>query len=246
MSYRSFSAICAVLQMAAIARVIGSGEPRRSRGSQLTGVSCWGIRSGWRSPELWLAKIHDVNIGSEPDVIGQIPAVVIRIFVNDNLVGIPEPVVAETEVGGSHTEREAGEPEARRLSSGQPEDMPFSKASGEAPAFPRTVQMVPRVLSTTLVSYPLVVPVHVRSFGVSRTVGKTAAFGLTSRLWTLLLGALFTRWCLNSCRGWAMGWDVPVAHIATRLARLFAAWPLSCASKAPENIVRVTGLLRPL
>jgi hypothetical protein len=75
----------------------------------------------------------------------------IRIFINDNLVGIPEPVVGEADIGWSHAERETGELKARGTATSQSEDMPFPNTSREPAVFPRMVKMVAGVLSTALV-----------------------------------------------------------------------------------------------
>lgn len=40
------------------------------------------------------AEIHYMNISSQADVIGQIPADVIRVRIDDDIVGIPQPVAA--------------------------------------------------------------------------------------------------------------------------------------------------------
>ena len=36
-----------------------------------------------------LPEILDVNVGAEPGVVGKIPAGVVRIFVENDLVGVP-------------------------------------------------------------------------------------------------------------------------------------------------------------
>jgi hypothetical protein len=53
-----------------------------------------------------------VNIGTEADVIGEIPTRIVRIGVENDVVGIPEPAVAEGNVSGSDAEVVTAEPEA--------------------------------------------------------------------------------------------------------------------------------------
>ena len=62
----------------------------------------------------WLlgSEIHHVNISSEANVVGQVPAVVIGIFVDDDVVAIPVPTVAESEIGGRNAPVPSVEPEA--------------------------------------------------------------------------------------------------------------------------------------
>jgi hypothetical protein len=62
-----------------------------------------------------------MDIRSEPDIGREVPAQVIRVFINDDLVRIPEPVGAEANIGRSNAEVELTKPESRRAASRQPE-----------------------------------------------------------------------------------------------------------------------------
>jgi hypothetical protein len=42
-----------------------------------------------------------VYVGSQPDVVSQIPAVMIGVFVDDDVVAVPEPVIAEADIGAT-------------------------------------------------------------------------------------------------------------------------------------------------
>jgi len=55
-----------------------------------------------------------VNVGAKPYVIRQIPSDVVRIFVDHDLIRIPEPVTAEAEVIRGDAEVEPAEPETAR------------------------------------------------------------------------------------------------------------------------------------
>ena len=59
-----------------------------------------------------LAEIHHVDVGAQPDVIGEIPANVIRVFIDYDLIGVPVPAIAVTDVVRSHTKIETAKPEA--------------------------------------------------------------------------------------------------------------------------------------
>jgi hypothetical protein len=52
-----------------------------------------------------------VNVNTETRVVGQIIAYVIRIGVNDNLVGIPKPPIAIGDIKGRYAPVEVVEPE---------------------------------------------------------------------------------------------------------------------------------------
>lgn len=47
---------------------------------------------------LTVAEVHHMAIRTEPHVAGQVPADVIGIVIDHNLVAVPQPVVHETEV----------------------------------------------------------------------------------------------------------------------------------------------------
>src|SRR6202158_3059814 len=57
-------------------------------------------------------QIHYGDVGSEPDVIGEVPADMIGIVIDDDVVRIPEPVVTEINVEWSYGEVETADPEA--------------------------------------------------------------------------------------------------------------------------------------
>lgn len=178
-----------------------------------------------------------MNVSSEPYVVSEIPAIMIRIFVNDDLVGIPKPVGAVIDIGGCHAEVEATEPESRRASAGQPERMPFPDTPCEMAVLPGTVKMVARVRAAGLVAYPLIVLVYVGSFRMTTAVGEGARFGRAllrgswlrmllrgTRLRTLLRGTrLWPRRRLNLRTGRSVRRDVSVAYV-------LAWWMLSAPS----------------
>src|SRR5271165_2989671 len=108
-----------------------------------------------------------MNVGAQPGVIGQIPAFVVRVFVNDDLIGIPDPVVAEADVVGSDAEVKAAEPEARWASPGEVPDVAAAKTSRKPAMFPGMIEVVVRIIATGIVTYPFIVRVHVGSFRMS-------------------------------------------------------------------------------
>lgn len=61
---------------------------------------------------LAIAEIFDVDIGAKPDVIGKVPANVIRVVINDDLIVSPVPIAAVFIIIGSDAEVETTEPEA--------------------------------------------------------------------------------------------------------------------------------------
>ena len=146
-----------------------------------------------------------MNVGAQPGVVGQIPAFVIRVFVDDDLIGIPEPAAAEADVVGRDAEVKAAEPEARRASAGEMPDVAAAKPARKAAMFPGMIEVVVRIIAAGVVTYPLVVCVHVGSFWVSGLVAKRCVLG---------------RWMTIASYGsWTVGGDVTSSHAVRRAPR---------------------------
>ena len=111
-----------------------------------------------------------MSVYAQPNVIGEIPADVVWVFVNHNLVTVPKPVTAVVVVSWGNAEVEAAEPEALPSPSPQPEDMAEAKAAPEAPMFPRMIEVESRIISAGIVFDPLTVTVNVRGIWMSRPV----------------------------------------------------------------------------
>ena len=140
------------------------------------------------------SKIFDVNVGAQPGVIGQIPAFVVWVFVDDDLIGIPEPAAAEADVVGRDAEVKAAEPEARRASASEVPNVAAAKPTGKAAMFPGMIEVVVRIIAAGVVTYPLIIRVDVGSFRVSGLVAKRRVLG---------------RWmAIAFCGSWTVGGDV--------------------------------------
>jgi hypothetical protein len=105
----------------------------------------------------WLAvaEIGHVDVGAEPHVIGQVPSVVVGVFVDDDLIRIPEPAVTETNVIRRYAEVKAAEPETRRASTDEMPNVTAAKATGKATVLPRMIEMVVGIVAAGVVTYPL-------------------------------------------------------------------------------------------
>src|SRR5208337_255197 len=77
-----------------------------------------------------LSEKHDVNVSPQPHVIGEVPAEVIRILINHDLVRNPEPVIAKAVVVRGNAEVEAAKPEALPVPSFKPKDMTGVRVPG--------------------------------------------------------------------------------------------------------------------
>ena len=116
---------------------------------------------------LYLSQILDVNVGSQPYVVRQIPAIVIRIFVDYDLVSAPVPAIAVAEVVGRNTKIETSEPEALAISALNTPYMIFAKSTCKVAALPGVIQVVVRIVGPAVMPNPFVVRVHVRRVRMS-------------------------------------------------------------------------------
>jgi hypothetical protein len=111
-----------------------------------------------------------VDVSTQSDVVSQVPAVVVGIFVNDDVIAVPEPVAAEANVIRSHTEIEAAEPEAVGAASGQMPNVATAEAAGKASVFPGMIKVVVGIVTAGVVSDPFAVGVDVRRVRMSGLV----------------------------------------------------------------------------
>jgi len=120
---------------------------------------------------------HDVNVGAQPDVEGQIPAHMVRVFVDHDLVAVPQPVVAIVIIIGSNAEVEPAEPETVTPSARQAPNVMWSKSSRKVPVLPRVIQMVVRVSMAGVMPHPFAIGVNVGSLRVLRRIRVIALLG---------------------------------------------------------------------
>lgn len=113
-----------------------------------------------------LAQKQHVNVGSESDVVRQIPANMVGVLVNDNFIATPDPVVAVGDIIRRNAEIETAEPEALRPASGEMPDVRAAETCRKVPVLPRAVEMIVRIVRRGVVPNPLSVRVHVGRIGV--------------------------------------------------------------------------------
>jgi len=73
-----------------------------------------------------------VDVGSQPDVVGKVPANVIGIIVDDDDVRIPEPAITEANVVGSYRKEETAEPEAAGTTASESPHVAATETASEA------------------------------------------------------------------------------------------------------------------
>jgi hypothetical protein len=139
-----------------------------------------------------------VNVCTEPHVVGEIPTHVVGIFIDHNLIAVPQPIADVAHVDRGHAEIESAEPETAGAASGKPPDVMGPKASAEVAVLPRVIEMQfgPRFL----VSDPRAVVMDVRSVGMTLSIAK-------------VLMIVVGRRAVTGC--WAVFWDKSTTHCVT-------------------------------
>lgn len=134
-----------------------------------------------------------MDVDSQPDVVRQIPADVIGIFIDDNFVGIPKPSIAVSNVIGRDGKIESTKPESIWTTAREAPHMATAESAGEVPMLPRMIEVVMNIVTAGLVADPSLAAVYVGSVGVARFFAERPVF----LSWRCMLD---TRWTVS--------WDV--------------------------------------
>ena len=162
-----------------------------------------------------------MNVGAEPGVVGQIPAVVVRIFVDDDGITVPQPTIREIVIVGRDAEVETPEPEAFAVSSAKMEHMTPARAAGEVAAFPGMIDVIVGVVAAGIVAHPLIVVVHVGRLRAARFIPERASVFLCMAFGVIFSCMIFGCAGLRHVRGvvrggWAVRGHVSSANVASR------------------------------
>ena len=112
-----------------------------------------------------------MTIRAQTDVVGKIPADVIRIVVDHDIVAIPVPIAAVVNIIGRDREEKSANIEAVRATAPQTPHMLRPNPAFEVAVFPGMIQVVIGIGATGVMSHPVVIlSVHVRSFRVVRLI----------------------------------------------------------------------------
>jgi hypothetical protein len=121
-------------------------------------------------------QIRHVDVGAEPNVVGEVPAVMIGIGVEDDVIIIPEPVVGVVRVVWGHLKEEAIDVESIALAAAKPPDVlptDWPRKVSLSPGMPETIA---GIVAAGAVSHPRV-GVDSRGFEVAWLIPETAAAG---------------------------------------------------------------------
>ena len=164
----------------------------------------------------YMPKILNVHVGTEAHIVGKVPAGVVRIFVDDDLVRVPEPVRAEGEVGCSDGPEPTIEPEPAGTTALNDPGMLRAETARKVAMLPWLVEMIGRIVAPGIMTNPGFTVIYVWRIGwpgwslkffLWRRLG---GFGLRVcrrliMLWRLcMLRRLRLR--MRLCRGCALVW----------------------------------------
>ena len=117
-----------------------------------------------------------MNIGAKPDVVGEIPADVVRILEDRDRVAVPKPVVAVTEIEISNAKEKAAKPETARAASHQSPNVAAAEAAGEVAVLPGMVEVEAGVIAPRVMPDPRSVVVYMWRFGMALVVRARMRF----------------------------------------------------------------------
>ena len=109
------------------------------------------------------SEIQNVDVSAEPYVVGEVVAVVVGIFVDHDVVTIPKPVVAESDVEGRDAEIESAEPETTRAAACEVPAVLRAEATSKVSMLPGMIEVVVGIAAACVVADPFSVGVNVRS-----------------------------------------------------------------------------------
>jgi hypothetical protein len=111
-----------------------------------------------------------VHVRAEARIVGEIPAGMVRVLIDDDRVRTPEPVLAIRDVLWSNAPVVIGKPEALWSAAGQMPDVLRTEPAGEVAMFPGMVQVITGVVPALIVPDPLAVRMHVWGIGMTRLI----------------------------------------------------------------------------
>ena len=114
-----------------------------------------------------------MDINAQPRVVGQIPARVVGVIVDYDLIRVPLPAVHIRQVVGSNAEIVVVEPKAVGPTAPQTPNMLRTEAATEVAVFPRMVKVVVGIIWARM-SYPLSIAVNVGRIRVTSLIVEVA------------------------------------------------------------------------
>jgi len=153
-------------------------------------------------------EIQNVNVGAQSHVVGEIIARIVRIFVEHDVIAVPQPAVTKGNIDGRNAEIEAPEPETTGSAATKPPYVMGAEFTREMTVLPRVIEVVSRI--PAVVPNPLIVPrMNVRRIRMSRSISVVGMFG------SLLVRLRVSRWSRSMSR------NVSATNLWPAAARMF-------------------------
>ena len=113
-----------------------------------------------------------MDVGAEPDVVGEVPAIVVGVVVDHDVVTVPEPVVAIAQVEGANAKVEASKPKTVGAASAEAPDVTAADAAGESAMLPGMIEVEANIVASIVMPDPLAVVVNVGGFRMAFLIPK--------------------------------------------------------------------------
>ena len=156
------------------------------------------------------SQIQHVDVRSQAHVVSEIPAYVVGIVVDEDVIAVPQPVAAIVIVVGSDGEEEAANSEAIPASAMQSPDVTRSNPSFEVAVLPRMVNVIMCIPAAAVMTHPAIIfSVHMRSLRVSLLIVE----------FPVVVPLLFTSSRLRSSWRRAACWNMAVSYPALAATR---------------------------
>lgn len=134
------------------------------------------------------AEKRDVHIRPQSHVVGQVPAYIVGVLIDDYAIAIPVPVVAVAIVVLGHVEVKAVEPEAVRPAAGQHKHVAGAKAAVVVSVLPGMIVVVMNIVAPAFVADPsAVIAVDMGRIGMPFAVAKAALVAVTMLVTAMML-----------------------------------------------------------
>lgn len=98
-----------------------------------------------------------MGVGAQARIIRKIPARIVGIFVDDDLIAIPVPVGHDVVIESRDVPIKIIEPEASGTSASESPHVPGAETAGETTVRPGVFEMIMHVITTSFVANPTVV-----------------------------------------------------------------------------------------
>jgi len=96
----------------------------------------------------------------------------VGIVVDHNVVAVPEPVIAVTNIKSRDAKKESAEPEAARTASAKAPPVTRAEAAFKVTMLPRMIEMEARVIAPVVVPDPLAVVMDMGGFGMPFAIAE--------------------------------------------------------------------------